>query len=452
MSTPTAYDGWMHSVDDHLIEPPSVWVDRLPAAYRERGPRWITDDLGEAWHIEGNVRVAINGAVTAAAFPPERKPPSFQPLAWSEIPPSCHDPIARAEAMDADHVLASLPFPHLPGFAGRVFQNLEDKDLALLCIQAYNDWMLEEFAAAIPGRIIGVALIPMWDGRLAAEEAERALGKGACSISFSMAPHRVGFPPIDHEHWDPLFSVMSNAELPLCAHLGTGFATDPGLMVKQSEGDGDDPGQGPNFSGLLGLPPGPGRRGRNPAIGALLQMSGEETLIDWLTSGNFERHPKLTLALSENGIGWIPALLQGADVLARLTRSGGTSPSDPENDVQLTDEARLAAQRSIEAQAARAKDAPLPSEVFRDHIYGCFIHDPLGLKMIDEIGADNVMIETDFPHITSWWPHSMAQADEALRGLDDDVRWKVLRGNAERVFKFTPAEPPALTSAAGAGR
>jgi predicted TIM-barrel fold metal-dependent hydrolase len=442
LSTTTLDQTWMISVDDHLIEPPSVWVDRLPAKYRDRGPRWVTDDQGEAWHIDDETRVVVSGAVVSAAFPPAERPGPFKPMPWSEIPASCWDPIARAEAMDLDRVLASLPFPNLPGFAGRVFQNMKDKELALLCIQAYNDWIIDEFAAAIPGRIIEVALIPMWDGRLAAQEAERAISRGACSVSFSMAPHKVGFPPIHDEHWDPLFSVMSEAGLPISTHLGTGFETDPGLMVqkmhKQPGGAESD-----DFTTVIGgTPEGTGRpRELHPAIGATIQLSGQECLIDWLTSGTFERFPKLTVALSENGIGWIPSILQEADVLVGYARNRITSPTDAENNPILDDEGQQKAKAAIDARAERMSALPLPSDVFREHMYGCFIYDPLGLKLIDDIGVDNVMIETDFPHFTSRWPHSMEQVESSLLELDDDVRQKVLRGNAERVFKFKAAEP-----------
>jgi predicted TIM-barrel fold metal-dependent hydrolase len=440
MSTTPLDDVWMISVDDHLIEPPNVWVDRLPAKFRERGPRWVTDDQGEAWHIEDDIRVVVNGAVVAAAYPAAERPGPFRPMAWSEIPANCYDPIARAEAMDIDHVLASLPFPNLPGFAGRVFQNLEDKELALLCIQAYNDWIIDEFAAAIPGRIIEVALIPMWDGKLAAQEAERAIGRGACSVSFSMAPHKVGFPPIHDEHWDPLFSVMSEAGLPISTHLGTGFETDPGLTVQKMH---SKPAEAHDFGKAIGLPHQAGGRERepHPAIGATIQLSGQECLIDWLTSGTFDRFPNLKVALSENGIGWIPSVLQEADVLVGYARNRITSPTDAENNPILDEKAQQAAKVAIDARAERMREMPLPSEVFKEHMYGCFIYDPLGLELINRIGFDNVMIETDFPHFTSRWPHSLDAVSEALLMLDDDVRTKVLRGNAERVFKFTPEEP-----------
>src|SRR5712692_3093176 len=223
MPETTSAGEWMVSVDDHLIEPPDVWVDRLPGKFRDLGPQWVCDELGEAWLVEESTRVPVSGSVTAGAvWPPEGRPGPFTPLAWGEVPAACYDPRAREEAMNTDRVLAALMFPNLPGFAGSLFQRIADKELALLCLQAYNDWLLEEYAAAIPGRVIGLAIIPMWDGKLAAAEAERAIGKGARAVSFPMAPHKVGLPAIYDEHWDALYAVMSNAALPLCAHLGTG--------------------------------------------------------------------------------------------------------------------------------------------------------------------------------------------------------------------------------------
>jgi len=450
-------DEWMISVDDHLIEPPNVWSDRLPAEYRERGPRWVHDDLGEAWLVDDSVRIPVSGSVTAGAWwPPEERPGPFEPLPWSEVPLSCYEPKARVEAMNRDRVLASLLFPNLPGFAGSLFQRLKDKELAYLCIQAYNDWLLDEFAAALPGRVIGLGLIPFWDGKLAAHEAERAIAKGARAVSFSMAPHNLGYPPIHDEHWDGLYSVMNDTGLPLCTHLGTGSGDDEqgqglnldriGKVVKAMS-DPDRLGElakDPEMAKVmaeLGVTGGARRRGR-PLTMVALQFAGQTTLLDWLSSGNFERFPNLKVALSENGIGWIPAVLQVADWMQEMSRNRVTTPWDPENEVQVTEEARRLARASMEEKAKAAEASPLPSEIFRDHIYGCFIHDPVGLKLIDFIGVDNVMIETDFPHNSTWWPHSMDKAQEWCGDLADDVRAKVLRANAERLFDFTPAQPP----------
>jgi predicted TIM-barrel fold metal-dependent hydrolase len=452
---------WMISVDDHLVEPRNVWSDRLPAKYRDLGPRWVSDDKGEAWLFEESTRCAVGGAVTSGAiWPPEARPLPFTPLAWSEIPPACHDPKARIDAMNTDRVLAALMFPNLPGFAGNLFQRTKDKELALLCLQAYNDWLLDEWCASHPGRFIGLALVPMWDARLAAAEAERAIGKGARAIAFSMAPHNLGFPPIHDagHYWDPLFAIANEANLPLCTHLGTGLDFDPQTfdMSKLAEmaksgaidfskmADLAKQGDVSKLAAMAGQGAGaPMAPSPNPRVGpVLMQLAGQTTLVEWLYSGNFDRFPNLKIALSENGIGWIPSVLTVADWLMEMSRTRVTSAFDAENNPLLSEAARNLAKLSIEGRALKDSKERLPSEVFHDHIYGCFIHDPVGLRLLEWIGVDNVMIETDFPHNATYYPNSMQKAQESLAGLPDDVRHKILRGNAERVFQFTPAAAP----------
>jgi predicted TIM-barrel fold metal-dependent hydrolase len=420
-------DDWLISVDDHIIEPTNVWVDRLPAKHRDLGPRWIQDDKGEAWVFGGVDRYPIGTSITGGAiWPPERRPPPFMPLAWSQIEPACYDAKARIQAMNSDGVLAAMLFASLAGFDGNRFSQHPDKELGLLCLQAYNDWMLDEVCAGNPGRFIGLALIPMWDAKLASAEAERAIQKGARAIAFSMAPHNLGFPSIwdKDRYWDPLFALLNETKIPLCTHLGTTFNGDIEKAL------------------VAGAQEGP------PRVGALMmQLEGQRTLLEWLNSGNFERFPSLKLVLSENGIGWIPAVLQVADWLAEMSRSRVTTPTDPENNPLLTEEARQFARMSLQSKAAEALNAALPSELFGQHVYGCFIDDHVGLQLIDFIGEDNVMIETDFPHNATWFPNSIQKAQESLAHLPERVRRKILRGNAERLFDFTPAEPPLVAAA-----
>jgi predicted TIM-barrel fold metal-dependent hydrolase len=414
-------DEWLVSVDDHILEPPNLWTDRLPAKLRELGPRWITDDKGEAWVFGGKDRYPIGGAITCGAiWPPDDRPAPYYPLRWEEIPRACYDPSARIEAMNSDNVLAAMLFGTLPGFDGNRFAQHPDKELALLCIQAYNDWMLDEFCSSYPGRFIGLALVPLWDAHLAAAEAERAIRKGARAISFSMAPHKLGFPSIldPQNYWDPLFAVLNETGLPLCTHLGTDFNGDIDTATKLAT----------TFSA--------------PGVGAvMMQLAGQLTLLEWVNSTNFKRFPNLKLVLSENGIGWIPTVLQLADWLLEMNRTRVTVSTDFENDPLLDEGARAMARNTVKARADAAINAPLPSEIFHQHIYGCFINDQVGCKLIDLIGEDNIMIECDFPHTSTWYPFTMEKADEALRGVSPEVRRKILRGNAERVFQFVPAEP-----------
>src|SRR5437868_1116587 len=197
MSGDLLHDEWLISVDSHAVESPNVWVDRLPAAYRDRGPRWVADDEGEAWRFEDR-RVSVNG-LARNIFPENNRPGQWDELAWERVPESCYDPAARVAAMDTHRELAALLFPNQVGFCGSLFQNAQDKELALLCIQAYNDWLIEEWVDAHPGRFIGMGIVPLWDGNLAATEAARVIAKGARAISFSMAPDKVGFAPLADE-------------------------------------------------------------------------------------------------------------------------------------------------------------------------------------------------------------------------------------------------------------
>ena len=59
--------------------------------------------------------------------------------------PAAYDSIARLEDMDRGGILASLCFPSMPRFCGQLFSEADDKELALACVKAYNDWMIDEW-------------------------------------------------------------------------------------------------------------------------------------------------------------------------------------------------------------------------------------------------------------------------------------------------------------------
>jgi predicted TIM-barrel fold metal-dependent hydrolase len=237
-----------------------------------------------------------------------------------------------------------------------------------------------------------------------------------------MGPEFLGLPSIHDpgRFWDPLFAAAAEVGLPLCTHLGTGAA------------------------GITGGAEGPDYVRPDIPIGidvVKTQLAGQDTLLDWLYADHFQRFPDLRLVLSENGIGWIPAVLQVADWMAEMSRNRVPQPGEAGNDPTIGEAERQAAQAAIERRAQAASHSQLPSEIFREHIFGCFIHDPMGLKLIHDIGIDNVMIETDFPHTASWFPYSMPKAQDSIAHLSLEERIKVLRGNAEAVFNFTPAQP-----------
>ncbi|MCY4434570.1 MAG: amidohydrolase family protein, partial [bacterium] len=159
------------SVDDHVIEPPHLWQSRLPAAYRDRGPRVVELENGtEAWLYEDQVIQTVRGNT--------RTLPGFDddPLGvarFSEMRPGCYDPKARLEDMDLDGIWAQVNFPDFCRFAGHRFVVSEDLDLAALCVRAYNDFILEEWCATDPQRLIPLIVVPLWDPAAAADEVRR---------------------------------------------------------------------------------------------------------------------------------------------------------------------------------------------------------------------------------------------------------------------------------------
>ncbi|MFI0369086.1 amidohydrolase family protein [Actinomadura sp. 1N219] len=400
MQTPDL--NWLISVDDHVIEPGHVWTDRVPAKYKDVAPRLVQDEEhGEVWVYEDR-KVPSSGLAASAG----RKKEEFTPNAipYSEMRAGCYDSVARLEDMDRAGILASLCFPSVPRFCGQLFWEAEDKELAMLCVQAYNDFMIDEWCGSAPGRYIPLVIVPLWDPKAAAKEIERTAAKGARGVAFSENPAPLGLPTIHDpkRYWDPVFAAAQETELIVCMHVGSSST-----MPKIS----------PNSPFMANM-----TWGANRTSGALLE---------WLFSGVFQRFTSLKIALSEGNIGWIPYFLERAE--------------------QVLDHQRAWIQRgeafggSLEGKHAVGSldlDNFDLRQTYHDHVFGCFIDDIHGIRNLDVIGEDNVMIETDYPHSDSTWPDCIKLAQERLADIDPQVAYKVLRGNAERVFRFTPADPP----------
>src|SRR5258708_38376868 len=100
----------------------------------------------------------------------------------------CYDPKARVDDMLVNPVDSSLCFPSFPRFCGQTFLEAKDREVALACVVAYNDWMVEEWCGDSAGRLIPLCLIPLWDATLAAAEVRRNAARGVRAGSFSEIP------------------------------------------------------------------------------------------------------------------------------------------------------------------------------------------------------------------------------------------------------------------------
>jgi hypothetical protein len=134
---------WLISVDDHILEPPNLWVDRVAAKDRDRAPHMEVDDSGmDVWVYDGK-RMPSSGLSAVVGKSKEEFSP--EPLNYSEMRPGCYDSKARIEDMDRSGVLASLCFPTLPRFCGQLFMEASDREFGFRCLQIYNDWLVEEW-------------------------------------------------------------------------------------------------------------------------------------------------------------------------------------------------------------------------------------------------------------------------------------------------------------------
>ncbi|MFI5041091.1 MAG: amidohydrolase family protein [Acidimicrobiales bacterium] len=363
------------SVDDHVIEHARVWTDRLPARFLEAGPRIVElDGDAQAWSFEGRVMPTIGLNAVAGKDP---KDFGLDPIRFDDMLPGCYDVTARLADMDLDGVHAQMCFPSFPGFAGSTLFAAADKELATACVVAWNDFILDEWCAHAPDRFIPMVLVPFWDLDATVAEVERTAGKGARAITFSEAPHRLGLPSYHSDHWDPFLAAAQDAEMPLCLHFGSGGAPEVAADA--------------NFAVSI----------------ALFGMNSQFTTVDLLLSPVFHKFPRLRVALSEGGIGWMPYVLERLDYTWERHRwYTGVNP-----DVR-------------------------PSDLFRDHIFGCFIADNAGIEIRHLIGVDNLMFEGDYPHSDSNFPASRKKLAHVLHDVPDDEARKIAEDNARRVFNF----------------
>jgi predicted TIM-barrel fold metal-dependent hydrolase len=367
------------SANDHVLEPPHLWLDHLPARYRDRAPHVVDQpDGGQAW-IFGEQVVPVSRLAACAGEDPD----TFRlraPARYDDLRKGVYDPVARVADMDQDGVERHTCLPSMIGFGGTRLLQFDDRALALACIQAYNDFIIDEWCGAAPERFVSVALLPQWDVAVAAAEAKRVVEKGVHAVAFVEDPTSLGFPSWHGRYWNPALAVVHEAGVPLCLHM----QTMPIRMV---------PGEDTPFGVDL----------------TLMYCTSMATMVNLLFSPVFVDFPELKVILAEGGLGWIPFLLEKADFLWDRHRAYSRNP---------------------------LVDPPVrPSELYRGHIFGTIqSHDDAGIRERHTIGVDRILWQCDYPHADSAWPESGDILGAQLRDIPAVERVAILGGNARRVF------------------
>jgi predicted TIM-barrel fold metal-dependent hydrolase len=280
-------------------------------------------------------------------------------------------------------VLASLGFPSFPGISGKLFTEAGERDASLAMVKAYNDWHILDWAGAHPGRFIPLAILPFWDPQEAAAEVRRTAKLGCRVVDFAQNVCSFGLPSIHDRYWDPLWTAMLDEDCVLAVHLGTGGGI--GAMSRETP-----------YSAYM----------------SYVAIDMVKFASDVLFSPLLQRYPRLQIALSEGGVGWIPFFLERCEWI--FERHSPWTHDD------------FGGRR--------------PTDVFREHFLTCFIDDQVGVELRDKIGVDHISWECDYPHSDSTWPNSPEYLARSLGGVSREDADKMTHRNALRFFRSDALE------------
>ena len=378
--------------DTHLTEPHDLWTSRAPAKYRDRVPK-VVEHKGQATWVVDDVILARAGASGVIAKD-GTKVPGIDFFTWTidDVHPGAHLVPERLAMMDEQGIWGQIVYPNTMGFGGQALAKVTDPELRLLTATIYNDAMAD-IQAESGGRLLPMAVLPWWDLDAAVAETVRARELGLHGINTTSAPHDHGYPDLGAAYWNPLWEACSDLGLPVNFHIGAassdmdwyGRVSWPSLGPEQKMGVGS----------------------------TMLYLNNAGVLANLIYSGVLERFPDLQVVSVESAVGWIPFMLQALD-----HQLGEMSPA-------------VAAELSL-----------MPSQYFARQIHACFWFERQGIDdVIDAIGHEHLMFETDFPHPTALQPGPASYAstprehvEQHLSGLPDDLLRKLLQTNAARVY------------------
>lgn len=386
-------------VDTHITEPFDVftsrvskkWGDKVPHARRGLFPELFrydpTADPNEprdVWFLNG-IPSYEPGHSTMAGW--NDWPPSH-PTTLEEFDPAAYDPHKRLERMDEYGMWAQVLYPNVAGFGGQNFLKLDEPELMLECVEAYNNF-LAEWCGVDPNRLIPICSTPYWNLEQTLKEVERARKIGHKGILFPQSPQAYGDQPmLADPHWEPLWSLAEDLEMSINFHIGSG---EP-ITDTKFEGNGN--------------------RANYSKSTMMTFMANIRGISEVLISGILHRHPKMKLVSVESGVGWIPFMCEALDW---QWMNCGAFEEHP--------------------------DRMLPSEYFERQVYGCFWFETKNAVDVIARWPNNILYETDFPHPTSMSPGPASRADvpkdfvqKLFSQIPEEPRRKVLHDNAAKLY------------------
>ena len=367
--------------DTHITEAPDLFTSRAPAKLKDKVPyrrnvngvdKWFVGDR-DFGSFGGNViRKDNNKLLGRLAFP-----------TLEEGHPGAIETKARLQAMDDMGVYAQICYHNSGVTQAGSLMSLGDNELAVAVIQMYNDAAAERQRES-GDRLFTLAHLPIWDKAAMEAEARRALDLGLKGFVMPDTPERVGVPSYLDEYWTPFLEMCNDTGASLNFHLNA--AIDPNTLTWE----------GFAFEQTLSV------------VATMFSIGNAATLGNWMVSGRLDRHPKLKIGLIESGMGWVPFAIEAME---------------HQFNEMLPAKSKILQRR--------------PWEYFRDHFWVTFWFETVGpTKLLDVLGVDKVLFETDFPHPTSLYPGVQDHVMKTLGGYDHEVRKKVLETNAVKLYNL----------------
>ncbi len=373
--------------DTHISEPHDLWTSRAPSRYRDDVPHFVEKDGTSSWILND---VVIGGATASAVVGSNGEKElgtGFFRMGIDDVHAACYETKARVQMMDTLGIHAQIVYPNLAGFGGQNFMKASDEQLRLVCVQIYNDAMAE-MQAESGERLFPMAVMPWWNAEQMAAEARRCAAMGLRGVVTCSNPHDAGTPDLSDAIWNPFWETCCELSLSINFHIGS------------SE----------SVMGWFGRTPWPSfdQEQKLSIASSNLFLGNAQVIGNLIYGGVPERFPQAKFVSVESGIGWIPFFLEALD-----HQMGETAPS-------------LAAKLSL-----------TPTEYFHRQFLACFWFERVAIdRLLDIIGVNNVMFETDFPHPTCLYPKSNERVRATMAGLDHATRKRIVQDNAAELYRI----------------
>ncbi len=390
MAVKLAEDLRVIDADTHFVEAADLWTRRAPSAFVDRVPQVGTVDGRDHWLLDGEPLGPVRGG--GVVDRDGNKSAFVESFEWGldRIHRAAFDPVARLALMDECGVHAQVLFPSAIGLGGQTLAAAtHDPTLRRLVIELYNDAMAE-LQQSSGQRFVPLAVLPSWNIEESVREAERAAGLGFRGVNMTTDPDETGSPDLANRAWDPLWEVCADLGLPVHFHIASSLAQMDfyGKYFWESQHEYVKPAIG----------------------GSMLFLGSARVVINTIFAGIFDRHPKLKMVAVESGIGWIPFILETMDY-------------------ELWENAPVQA-----AELSR-----MPSAYFADHWYATFWFERARgnlQPLVDAVGEDNLLFETDFPHPTCLYPDPLGTIEPKMATLRPESRRKILGDNAAKLYRL----------------